>query len=135
MLVEKIDGFDSEPGQTGIASAADILRRTVQTSAAIGSDAESEFGCHDNFVARNFAQKSSKQLFVFVRPVDFGGIEKIAAELQVAMKNLERFLVIRRAISEGHAHTAEAEGGNLYSIFSYWSKFHLACLHKSDAAL
>src|SRR5258707_4892194 len=55
VLVEKIDGVDSEPGQAGVASAADILRRTIQTSAAVGSDAESEFCGNDDFFARDFA--------------------------------------------------------------------------------
>ena len=94
MLVEKVDGFDSETCEAGVASAADILRRTVQTPDAVGAMRNPNFVATTTSSRGISRRKSPKQFFIFVWPVDFGSVEKIAAELQVAVKDFERFVVV-----------------------------------------
>jgi hypothetical protein len=88
VLVEKVDGFDTQPCEAGVASATDVFRRTIQALDSAGIDPETELGGDDDTPTRDVAQETSQQLFVFVRTVDFGGVEEIATKLQVAMKDL-----------------------------------------------
>ena len=128
MLIEQIDGFDAQPLKTCIASAPDIFRRTVNASDAVGTEAEPEFGGDDHTITGYLAQKTAKQFFIGVGPVDLGGIKEIAAELQIAAKNAERFRFISRSISKGHAHATESQGRNKRTVASkltLWHEIHV----------
>src|SRR6266851_782368 len=80
MLIVEVDGFYAEAFKASVTGAADVRRRAIESaSGALGIDAEAELSGHDNTFARNLAEKFTEQLFVLKRPVNFGGVEKIAA--------------------------------------------------------
>ena len=108
VLIEEIDRFDAKPFKAAVASAPDIFRRTVDAPDATGIEPEPEFCGNHHTVARHFSQKSAQQLFIGVGPVDLGGVKKIAAELQITVKNTERFPFISGSVSKGHAHAPKS---------------------------
>ena len=80
--------------------------------------------------------RNDKFIFYLGDNMVVGGIRRFIDELDrsgsncfltlAKVKDPERFVVIRRPVSERHAHTAQAEGRNLYSILSQLSEFHFA---------
>jgi hypothetical protein len=103
-----------------------ILGRTIDKSRSTGTDAKSKLGGDHYLIASYFPQETANQLLVLVWAIDFGRIEKVAAEFHVAVKNTKRFLVIHWSVGKGHAHASQSKRGNFHSIFSQSSVFHVA---------
>jgi hypothetical protein len=114
MLIEEVDVVGLEPAQRAFDHFANALRPAVPLGADLlaALDAKAEFGRDHDLVAAPF-QRSAQQLLVGERPVDLGGVEEGAAELDCAMKRRNRLALVRRAIGLAHAHAAEADRGNL----------------------
>src|SRR5882724_4176892 len=128
VLIEEIDGFDAQPLETGVTSAPNIFRRAVNAPSAVGMYAKTKLGSDDHAVTGNGAQKAAQQFFIGVRPVDFGGVQKISSKFHVAVENAERFLFIGWPVGAGHAHAAESQGRNQWTVLSklpVWHKFLL----------
>src|SRR5258707_11192434 len=102
MLIIEIDRFNAQALQARVARAANVLWRTIDTANSVGTDAETKFGGDDYGVARYLAQETAEQFFILVRAVDFRGVEKVAAEFQIAVKNLQGFLFVGGSIGHGH---------------------------------
>jgi hypothetical protein len=66
---------------------------------------------HDRVAA--VADRAAHQLLVAERAVDVGGVEKADAELEGAVDRGDRLGVVGGPVELGHAHAAEAEGGDL----------------------
>ena len=58
------------------------------------------------------ADRAADQLLVRERPVHVGRVEEGHAELERAVDRRDRFGVVAGAVELGHAHAAEAEGGD-----------------------
>src|SRR5262245_49950334 len=113
MLVVEVDGFHAKTPQTAFNGAADVAGRAIRAAPrAVGIDSKTELGGDDDAVARDLAEEPADEFLVGPWSVDFGGVEEIAAELEVAMEDAEGFVVVGGAISPGHAHAAEAQGRN-----------------------
>src|SRR5206468_4858596 len=121
-----INDVDAEALEAALDSAADVGGRTVraETSAA-GINTEAEFGGDDYAIAWNFAQEFANELFVGPWAVNLGGVEKVAAEFEVTMKDAEGFGFIGGTVGKGHAHTTEAESGDCRAVFAKFSGLHL----------
>src|SRR3977135_1797884 len=108
MLVIEINRFDAEALKACVAGTANVLGRTIDTANSVGTDSETKFGGDDHSFTRYFAQETAEWFLIFVRGVHFGVVEKVAAEFQIAVKNLQGFLFVGGSIGGGHAHAAEA---------------------------
>ena len=65
---------------------------------------------------------------VGVRAVDVGGVQEVDAELERAVDGGDRLVVVAGAVELGHAHAAEAEGGDGRAL-----EAQSACLHGGHA--
>ena len=126
MLVVEIDRVDAQPLKARVAGAADIFRRAIDAADSAGTDPEAKLGRNHDALARHLAQESPKQFLILVGAVHFGRIQEVAAKLKIPAKDSKRFLIIPRSISKGHSHASKSQGGNLRSIFSQFSVFHIS---------
>ncbi len=114
MLVIEIDGLDAQAPQAGFAGLAHIVGLAVHAADArivgIAHDAEL-CGQHD-LVALAF-DGAADEFFILVRAVDVGRVEKRDAKFERPVNGGDGFVVIASAVKLGHAHAAEAEGGDL----------------------
>jgi hypothetical protein len=119
MLVVEIDDVDAETLEAAVAGATNVGWGAVHAAAGtVGIDAEAELGGDYDTIARDFGEKFSYEFFVLEWTVDFRGVEKIATEFKVTMQDTNRFVVVRGAVGEGHAHAAEAKGGYLWAVLA-----------------
>src|SRR2546429_10021584 len=90
MLIIQIDRFDAQPAKARVASTEDIPWRAVHASDAVRIEAEAKLSCDDDTLARDLAQETPEQFLVFVRAVDFGRIQEVAAKLHISARSEER---------------------------------------------
>src|SRR6266566_2778234 len=88
------DGFSAR-----VASTEYIPWRAVHASDAVRIEAEAKLSCDDDTLARDLAQETPEQFLVFVRAVDFGRIQEVAAKLHISAKNSKRFFFVRWSVS------------------------------------
>src|ERR1039458_1226625 len=74
-------------------------------------------GCQENFGAAGFDGLAGEPVGRTATG-HIGGIEKVEAEVEGAVDGGNGFDVVLRPVELGHAHTAEAEGGNLWAVFA-----------------
>src|SRR5438552_2021349 len=86
VLIIKIDYIDIEPAQTSFARFLQVIRLAIDAAKLLFNRVaqNSELGRDDNFFAVTF-QGAADQLFVGVRTVNVGGVEKRDPELERAM--------------------------------------------------
>src|SRR5258705_8406366 len=70
-------------------------------------------------------ESAPQQLLVDERPVHFGGIEKVDAEIEGAVDRRQRFPFIRGAVHRAHAHASETKRGNSQSAVAQKSALHM----------
>src|SRR5205814_1681668 len=89
----------AQPAKARVASTEDIPWRAVHASDAVRIEAEAKLSCDDDTLARDLAQETPEQFLVFVRAVDFGRIQEVAAKLHISAKNSKRFFFVRWSVS------------------------------------
>ncbi len=77
-------------------------------------------------------QRPADQRLVGERPIDLGGVEKRAAELDGAMQRRDRLLVVRRTVGLAHAHAAQSDRRDLEALLA---EFPLAQGHATAILL
>ena len=87
MLIKKIDGVDSEALETAVAGATNVGGRTIDGANSVTVKAEAELRGDDCFFAGKFTEKPAEQVFVLVRAIDFGGVQKIPAQFEIAVQD------------------------------------------------
>src|SRR6266536_4630904 len=134
MLVVKIDVVDPEPLQAGIACLAPVFRSPTDTACLwiIGITEDAEFR-GDNKLVTFTANRAPDKLLILERTVNVSGIEKGDAEFNGAMNGSDRFFLIAGSIEFGHAHTAEAKGGDSQAVTAKLTSFHSQLLRKRSA--
>ena len=73
--------------------------------------ADAELGGDDPVIAAP-GDRLAHELLVGVGAVHLGGVEEVAAELERPVDRGEGLSLVGRAVEGGHAHAAEAEGGD-----------------------
>jgi hypothetical protein len=113
VLVVEVDVVGAEALQRVLARLLDVLGAPVGGAAArvggIADDPELR-GQHDLVAA--IGDRAPDEALVCVRAVDVGGVEEVDAQLDGAMDHGDRLVVVARAVELGHAHAAQAEGGD-----------------------
>ena len=105
--VVEIDRVDTEPLERLVRNALRIFRRTVDAPRRV-ADRETKLGC-DHRLVTPAAQRAPDQPLVGMRPVDFGGVEKVDAQRQGTVNGGDGFVFVGGTVGEGHAHAAEPE--------------------------
>ena len=99
MLIIEIDHLHTKPAQTCIARFAYVIGLAADAAVIrprrIAHD--SKF-CSNNNPLTMRSQRPSNQLFISVRPVHVGGVEKRDAEFQRPMDRGDGFLIVAPAI-------------------------------------
>src|ERR1043166_2547050 len=131
MLIEQIDVIGLEPLQRSFNSLANVL--AIESSHLAVFDLPSELRGDDDLVALP-AQRASDQLFVLVRPVNFGRVEEIDPQLQRAIDGRQRLLLIRRPIRLAHPHAPKTLCRNDESLRSEFAFVHARNATSSPAA-
>jgi len=109
MLAEQIDIIDAQPLETGDARLNDVFGPAVDAAAVPARLAE--LGREDGFVASAF-DRASDQFLVLAVAIGVSGIEQAHAGIEGMLDGRDRFPVVERAILDGHAHAAKADGRN-----------------------
>src|ERR1700719_4217638 len=128
MLIVEIDAIDLQPAQTSFARFLDVIGFAIDSAESwlLGIAQDSKLRREDDLFAMP-SQRTADQLFVGVRSINVGGIEKSDAELERARNRSERFFIIAAAIEIRHAHAAETDRRNARSAPSKFSLFHKIC--------
>ena len=87
------------------------------------ADSEAELGCDDDALAPS-AQRPADQLFVRVRPVNLGSVEKVDPEIERSMNRCDGLGFVRRTVCRGHPHAAEPKGRDGQTMRSKLTLFH-----------
>src|ERR1700733_1769437 len=125
MLIIEINVIDAQPPQTSVARFLHIIRLAIDT-ANIGvrriADNPKLRGQH-NLIA--FAlDRASDELFILVRSIDIGGVEKVDAQFERPMNSRNRLGVIASRVKLRHTHAAQTDGGNFEAGTSKIARFH-----------
>ena len=125
VLVVEVDVVDAQAPQRGLGGLLDVLGPAVEAAGGgvvgVADDPELR-GQHDLVAA--VGDGAADELLVGVGAVDVGGVEEGDAELEGAVDGGDRLVVVARAVELGHAHAAEAEGGDGRALEAQG-----ACLH------
>ncbi len=89
-----------------------MLGTAVHPEALGSSDAKSELGGNDDFLAATF-ESAAEQLFVREGAIHLGGIEERHAEIDRAMNRGDRFVFVAWPVKLAHPHASEAESAYL----------------------
>ena len=114
--IEQVDHVGAETLERTLDGTAGIVGAAIKTGEAgrdleVGCDPETEFR-RDDEVAASARDGAADQLLVVVRTIDLGGIEEGDAQFAGAMDRGDGLCVVALPIGRGHAHAAEAEGGD-----------------------
>jgi hypothetical protein len=129
VLVVEVDVVQAETLQRALAGPLDVLGAAVDAAALsiVGVADDPELRREHDLIAA-IGDRAPDEALVGVRAVDVGGVEEVDAELERAVDDGDRLVVVVRAIELGHAHAAEAEGGNRGAGAAQG-----ACLHAGHA--
>src|SRR5690606_12413974 len=117
MLIPQVDVPDAEPLERAVDCAAHVLRSPVDAGHPAVLNPEAELGRADRAITMP-GEAATEELLVRVGSVDLGRVEEIHAEVECAMDRRNRLRVVRRPVhvthagDAGHAHRAEADGGD-----------------------
>ena len=94
MLIEQVDGLDSEALERPFDRLPDALRLAGDAAVRPGLriDVEAELG-RDHHVVPERAQRLADDLLVLERPIDLGGIEEGNAAFDRGADQLDAFLL------------------------------------------
>ena len=118
VLVVEVD--DVEPGapQARVAGRADIVGSAVDAlEAAVLAAHVAELG-RDHDPLAPLAHDAADQLLVRADAVHVGGVEEGDAEIERAVDRGDRLRLVAAAVEIGHAHAAEAEGGDFEALLA-----------------
>src|SRR5436305_4077070 len=125
VLIVEVDVIDTEPSQRSLARLLNILRLAAQPEpSAVSSAHVAELRRDDNVVAMS-VDCPTDELFVRERTVGVRGVEEGDAERERALDRRQRFGIITPEVEVGHAHTAQAEGGDSEALSAKGT-----CLHE-----
>jgi hypothetical protein len=112
VLVVEVDVIDAEPPEGCVARLVDVLRRSVdaEVGPALVADVAELGGEHD--LVTTPLDCLADEPFVGERAVHVGGVEEGDAEVEGAMDRRDRLCIVAPGVEVGHAHAAEAEGGD-----------------------
>jgi hypothetical protein len=97
-------------GQRGLhRRRAGVVADPLAGGVALGAELHADL----HAVARNTAQRLADQHLIMAHAVEVAGIQQGDAGLSRRMDGGDAFRPVGGAIHAGHAHAAEAEGGNL----------------------
>ena len=98
-----------------VPHSADVRRRAVgpRYRPLRRIDPEAELGGHHQVLAPHLAQEPAEQELVVVGAVDLRGVEEVSPELDVPVQHAQGLRLVGRAVGVGHAHAAQADGGDL----------------------
>lgn len=106
-----------------------MLGPAVGAEAALAGlrvDVEAELGGDDHLAADRL-QRLADQFLVGEGTVGLGGVEQGDAAVVGGMDELDHLLLVGgRAVHGGHAHAAQAEGGD-FQVVSEFAGFHAVC--------
>jgi hypothetical protein len=120
VLVVQIDVIDAEPLEARIACLPHVLGLAVDPALAV-HHRDRELGREHDLVALALDRLADEDL-VGVRAVHVRGVEQRDAELERAVDDLCRLVVVARAIERRHPHAPETDG-------AYVERAKLAMLH------
>ncbi len=92
------------------------LRRHVvgdRLETAVGSAARAELDAQDDVLAPSFAQGTRDEHLVRARAVEVSGVDEVQARVDRRVQGRDALRVVGRTVQVGHAHGAQADGGNL----------------------
>ena len=101
-------------------------RRTLVVSepGAVRPALCAEFDAELVTVARHRCQRLAQQQFVVPHAVEVAGVEQRDAGIQRGVNRGDAFGAVVRTVHVGHAHAAEADGGNLGAVATQRAKHH-----------
>ena len=125
VLVVEVDVVDAEAPQRSLGRLAHVLGPAADAAGGrvVGVADDAELGRQHDLVAAA-GDRAADELLVGVRAVDVGGVEEGHAEVERAVDRGDRLGVVAAAVELGHAHAAEAEGGDGRALEAQG-----ACLH------
>jgi hypothetical protein len=117
VLIIEIDSLDAEALQTRVTGRADVFRAAIDADDRPILAYRAELGGEKDVAARALtSQPAADELLILMRPVDVGGVQEVDAEFERAIQCGERLLVIASGIELAHAHAAEANRGDFWTI-------------------
>jgi len=113
VLGVQVDGVDAEALERRIARGLHVLGLAVDAEeVALGVAHDAELRGDDRLVATP-SQSRPEQALVRPRAVHVGGVEEVHALVEGVVDERRGRRVVGAAIELGHAHAAEANGGDL----------------------
>src|SRR5690349_13344099 len=112
MLIIEVDVVDAEPLERGVAGATHVLRGAVDAEAVALLVADVAELRGENDLVASALDRPTDEPLVGERAVHVGGVEEVDAEVERAVNGRDRRGFIAARVEVGHAHTAEAEGGD-----------------------
>src|SRR5579885_1377045 len=110
MLVVKVDCLHVQPPQTGFASLTDVFRPPVDSDkVSSGISLISKFRCQNNLIAP-VPNGLAHQFLVMPSAVNIGRVEEIHTQIERAVDDVDRFLIVTRSVKLGHSHAAQPNG-------------------------
>src|ERR1700686_1207865 len=99
MLVIEVNVLDAKPLQTSFAGLLHVVGLAADAAVTwVAGIADNPELCGQHDLVALALDRASDELFVLVRPVDVGGVEKIDAEFEGAMNGRDRFGVIAAGV-------------------------------------
>jgi hypothetical protein len=124
VLVVEVDVIRPQAAQRRLARLVHVLRAPVDTAIqGIVPAHDPELGGEHDLVAAA-GDGASHQLLVVSLPVHVRRVEQLHAQVQGAVDDADRLLVVDLAVELGHAHQTEADLCDLESLRSQLSLFH-----------
>ena len=108
MLVQQIDVIGTQAPQGFVHGIADAGGAAVGSGDFAILDLKPEFGGNDHLGALG-PERTPEEFLVRVRAIDFGGIQKRAAQFDRTMQGRDGFRLVRRTIGLAHAHATQAD--------------------------
>jgi len=112
VLVVEVDVVDAETLQGSVAGRAHVLRAAVDADPApVGPPLVAELGRELDLVAAA-GDRLAHEPLVGEGAVHVGGVEERHAQVEGAVDGLDALLLVAGPVELGHAHAAEAQGGD-----------------------
>jgi hypothetical protein len=105
----------------------DVLGPAVDHPGAVVQPLVAELGGQHHLVAP-VGDGTADQPLVGERPVDVGGVQEVAAEVQGAVDGGDRLALVGRAVGLAHPHAAQAERRDGQLLASEHTLLHTAPL-------
>jgi hypothetical protein len=113
VLVVEVDVVDAEPLQRRVARLADVVGGSGDAEVLAVVAAHVAELCGEDDLVPAVGDGPTDKLFVDERAVHVRGVKESDAEVQCAVDDGDRHVVVRRAVELAHAHAAESLLGDL----------------------